>query len=67
MVIAVEVFIAARRPPGDRIVVIHDAANVGAGLSLAVVTRAARLSIEVVIHAGVVANFVGENLVRTYF
>ena len=63
VVIAVEVFIAARGPTRIGILeVVHDAANVGAGAALAVVARVSSRSVEVVVHSGVVANFMGHNL-----
>ncbi len=57
-----EVLIAASGPSVDNAVVIHDSADVGARAALAVVTRAARCAAEVVVHAGVVADFMGHNL-----
>ena len=61
---AVEVFIAAGRPLGDGLVVVHDSANVGAGSALAVVTRVSRRVSEVMFHAGVVANLMRHDLNR---
>ncbi len=59
---ASEVFIAASGPPVDNAIVVHDAADVGAGAALAVVTGTAGWAIEVVVHAGVVADLMGHNL-----
>jgi len=57
-----EVLIAACGPSVDNAVVVHDTTDVGAGAALAVVTRVAGCAVEVVVHAGVVADFMGHNL-----
>ena len=62
MVACLEVFIAADRPRGDSLVIVHDSTNVGTGFSKAVVARGSRGSIEVMLHASVVANLMGEDL-----
>ena len=67
MVVAVKVFIAARRPFCDGLVVVHDSATVGAGPALAVVAGASGRSVEVVAHAGVVANLVRQDLGVKYW
>ena len=41
-VVSLEVFVAARRPLGDSLVVVHDSANVGAGSARAVAAQISR-------------------------
>ena len=63
MVILGKVFSAARGPlVNSGLVVVHDCSNVGARPALAVITCAARGSVEVMIHASVVANLMCQNL-----
>lgn len=66
MVVAVEVLVAAGRPLGDSLVVVHDTTDVGAGLALAVIARVAGRTVEVVFHAGVVTNLMCHDLKRRY-
>ena len=64
MVRVLKVFNAASRPLEDLPIVVHDSSNASAESALAVVTWISGLSFKVMLHANVVADLMGEDLME---